>query len=502
MSTTTSEQHFELHFSAGPPLKILRTYYRGPNQEVAIRRDQEKFGPGPGPIAFSLCLVRYRIWALGRFQEEGFCFRGDAGQHPVNTLGNALEIEGWVNDVFDLADPEVSKRIFAPQGGDNRSGDNPNSPRTVRVNGAELSPSAVHIFYKGKEIEKRKELEEIANLLEKQWKLRSRQSTKSKPTNSQKAKVKEDANAERKTTLPKPRITPTPRVFFHSLEEVVPKHNHTFSPVRLSHADYISGTVHCPSLLPTLKTRLAKTGFACIVGMGASGKTTLSRKLAFDQMSSRPSFFLDCGRDSGAAFEIQTITELLDLARTKVLIVLDNAHQQIELTVRLFHKWQQARTTSHLLILTRETNFEASVNEHQEKWLNIINEGLCLEVLEQDLLGILHLIASRSSQKLVSRISPPAEALHYWHQLFAGDLLAFSIAVTERLPFLKLSNWSIEPENARTYVSDRYLLPLEEKERGALLRLAVLGGLKSAFLRGSLDMKLFLNLGGAVSSIA
>jgi len=101
-----------------------------------------------------------------------------------------------------------------------------------------------------------------------------------------------------------------------------------------------------------------------------------------------------------------------------------------------------------------------------------------LEVRPDDLAGVFLRLARRYLSSPDYSFKPPQEMLQCWHDLFGGDLIAFSAAAVQRIKQLTRSDWQLQAQDAEEYVRETYLEGINEAERLNLLRMAVLAQLE------------------------
>lgn len=475
MSITNSEQRFELWFSTSKPPELVRTVYVHDRASDEVKLDREGFDWGLGTIAFSIFFLKYLAWSSEFNEEEDFFLRSEQRGKPVTTLANALETDTSLSKFFGKAAQTQTKLTFLPRRGDYRKHQPPH-PQTVRVRRRMLPPEAVRIFCGKRRLTQKHDLEEFIALLEEQWRIRNNPSTQGSSAVRPKTGPKAHTQAEAELGSENQGTGRALRVFFQALDEVVSARYEPSASLIPNLASYKANQVHCSMLLPEIKSRLKSEGIALVFGKGATGKTTMAKCIAFDYSEAkRQVFFLDCGRYFDSYFHTQVTTELLDLACRSALIVLDNAHLQPDLAVSLFHRWRASRRSSQLLILSREVGYGFESVGRQIGLSSLVEKSLHLEVQETDLLGILNSVAARADVKNQAKLNPPARVLRRWHKLFAGDLIAFTIAVRERLPNLTDGDWELDPGHVKAWICEHYLRPLDYEEHQALLRLAVLG---------------------------
>jgi hypothetical protein len=237
--------------------------------------------------------------------------------------------------------------------------------------------------------------------------------------------------------------------------------------------EYQRGRVMAPRVLKDVERTLKDTGAALVSGHGASGKTTLAVLLAHRPTFLRhPVYYLDLSStlEAGSNYEGMLAEALTACADEGVLFVVDNAHLAVETAGNLFRHWQNVGNGARLLILARE------VRPHQSVWqsdpaladLGIVSYPLIVEAA--DLAGVYRRLVMRGRGTEPAPV--PKAQLQAWHNLFGGDLVAFSAALLGRLHD---PHWTFElgHEDARDYIRREYLTRVDfQAERESLLALA------------------------------
>jgi hypothetical protein len=254
--------------------------------------------------------------------------------------------------------------------------------------------------------------------------------------------------------------------------------------VPFEHASALYGGTELSTFVPTLEeflaglpgqnrlrviveSRLEARGWSLIRGQGAAGKTVLATEIALRwEARLHPALYLDAARHSLDAERSQIEHVLATAGDQAVLFVIDNVHLAEDAARELFDYWQALESGSRLLLSGRTGS--ASAPGSRRGLANLDGAGLVLRPGPSELLGIYE----RLSQRIGAlRPAPPRDVLERWASVFAGDLVAFSAALAERLgrPW---SDWTLTDLGARQYVRDRYLYVLPPSDREHLVRLA------------------------------
>jgi hypothetical protein len=233
--------------------------------------------------------------------------------------------------------------------------------------------------------------------------------------------------------------------------------------------------VHRPSLAGVIEEDLSRNRFACVLGEGASGKTTLATLIALGSRFCRhESFYLDLAdvMDSTALEEqaLQALSSISARYHHNVLAIIDNIHLADE-CARELQRWHlEHERPVALLMLGRKIIESEDLRGGDEPLAHAIHNAHSLQVEETDLLGVFRRLAKRASPRVTPPTVPP-EVLTKWRSVFGGDLFAFSNAVKRKLE-LKRDGWTVSERDASDYVWKQYMEPLNQEEREALFTLA------------------------------
>ncbi len=178
-----------LRFSADGKLSSTNFTYRKRAKIFKVNRWGRQLN------AFCRIFVAYKISSLSHSITEDFAISDDSEDY-VEVLANTLERSANVlEEMFEIIEaPEALRRIFEPlEKGDNRSGANPDIPRTVRIRREVLSAEAVVIVWDGHERATSRELKLLESALREDG---SQRSTGRKKQHIQKSKLGIQSKAE------------------------------------------------------------------------------------------------------------------------------------------------------------------------------------------------------------------------------------------------------------------------------------------------------------------
>lgn len=433
----------------------------------------------------SLCFVEYVLHDKGKQGKNRFSFTGALGTNAARTLGGLLARGSvkWIHEMFGTRGKvHTIQSILWRRGCLNLAGRSGDKVR-IQLNERFLPASRVKIFWDGGLLEHVADLQKLAALLKDQWRPHRKlpapdegNARPQPPASERRYPLPTAHHQETKNSLAGAQndsSPPSPALLypFRPIEEV----DHLFrtSGVSPSREEFIKEKVHRSALFPRVVACLERASEAVIVGDGASGKTTLALQVAFDRIKTKlPVFYLDINEVTTSHQDQQAVAASSIAARHRCLLILDNAHLNGSLASAICHEWERERTTSQLLMVSREAQENSSLTE----WMQT---ALRLTVSEQDLVGALGTIARRFSLPQHWEQSIHPDLTSEWAKAFGGNLVAFTIAATDRIEALRKGEMDLGPEDARGWVDSHYLDPIEaplsEKERRGLLRLAVLG---------------------------
>jgi hypothetical protein len=250
-----------------------------------------------------------------------------------------------------------------------------------------------------------------------------------------------------------------------------------FSPSR---REFEEGCVHRPALADRVQAELIDTRFACLLGKGASGKTTLALLLAFSKpFGPERSYYLDLANtDDNLEAADPYRAAMHAIARQHgrdALVIVDNIHLAEGLAHKLHIAWCEDGQPVRLLLQGRFTQQGADRRGRQSPLEGFKRTALVLEVLPNDLAGVLQRLVRRANgNHLVSTI-PPA-VLGQWLKIFGGELIGFSSAVRRKLPKIVRGQYQLTEADAADYIRDEYLenpkRPITLAERENLLAIA------------------------------
>jgi hypothetical protein len=236
--------------------------------------------------------------------------------------------------------------------------------------------------------------------------------------------------------------------------------------------EYESDLVYSPPVVTQIDNVLVQQHAVVVVGHGAAGKTTVAMLLSYrPNFSNAPAYYLDLTASAADPTLAERAGEsIAAVADHGVLFILDNAHLDPEVAVRIYDYWTNSGNGSMLLVLTRRVRprTEPWTSEPDLEAISVVRFELLIE--PSDLEGVFRRLYRAKRGSDARPVHPTI--LAQWHRLFGGDLLAFSAAV---LGLLGRSGelTTLQAADARAYVRDRYIADRDlTREVSALLDLA------------------------------
>ncbi len=257
-----------------------------------------------------------------------------------------------------------------------------------------------------------------------------------------------------------------------------------FSP---SQREYREHRVHRPSLASSVETALKTGRFACVLGKGASGKTTLAFLLAFDsELGPSRAFYCDLAEaddDPETAVSCQAaLAAVAQLSGRETLVIIDNIHVAERLAASIYLAWRDHGCPVRLLFQGRLTEKGPDRRGRQSPLADLRRTALTLEVESADLVGVLQRLIARRGGGVPSRPLLPDSVLDTWLRVFGGDLVAFSLAARRKLSRILRGEYGLAEADAADYIREEYLdrpgYPLDARERENLIALAACADLE------------------------
>lgn len=178
---------------------------------------------------------------------------------------------------------------------------------------------------------------------------------------------------------------------FSRVQDVIRRLNFRQTPSIFPTArEYEEQLVYAPPVLNDIEKTLAEHRAAVVAGHGAAGKTTLAMVLAHrPRFRHAPVYYLDL---TGALVDL-TLAEraaeaLVAIGDRQVLFIIDNAHLDPGITVRLFQQWETYGDRSELLILTRRIRAKVDALDGEPDLEAIPSRCFDLVIEPADLAGI------------------------------------------------------------------------------------------------------------------
>jgi hypothetical protein len=253
----------------------------------------------------------------------------------------------------------------------------------------------------------------------------------------------------------------------------------TFTPTK---DEYLKNLVHRPAIATDVERQLETKDWCLVRGLGASGKTVLAVQIGLGNRFARgPVYYLDLSFFSDDAL-CGVMSELEEAITTRadqgVLFIVDNIHLHEELARLIFDHWDNVKSGSRILLLGRWVTSGFTVYGRMSPFADMEFDAVILKVETNDLIGVFSRLLRRINPHTELLNNPPDQVLNEWLKIFGGDLIAFSAAVTRRAKDLQQGRWQLRAEDARNYVKDKYLEPLNDKELRSLTTIAVLAKLE------------------------
>ncbi|MEN9865077.1 MAG: hypothetical protein RL748_667, partial [Pseudomonadota bacterium] len=248
---------------------------------------------------------------------------------------------------------------------------------------------------------------------------------------------------------------------------------------RPSRREYAERRVHRPALADDVATALVQQRFACVLGKGASGKTTLALLLAFDaEFGVYRTFYYDLTENNDEQPDPEKYRALMvgiaNQHGREALVIIDNVHLAERLSMCVYNAWRDAGMPVRLLFQGRLTEKVPDSRGRQSVFAEIGSNAMRLVVQKQDLVGVIQRLMTRQGKSI--GVTVPDAALAAWQRLFEGDLIAFSFAAQSKLSQFSRGNFTLSADDASRYVREYYLQnvkhPLSMEERENLLMLA------------------------------
>lgn len=239
-----------------------------------------------------------------------------------------------------------------------------------------------------------------------------------------------------------------------------------FSP---SLREFEGKLVHRPALADQVQTALLDERFACLLGKGASGKTTLALLLAFSEaFGPEQSYYFDLAEadnEPDAAESYRAAMQAIARQhRRDALVIVDNIHLAEGLAHKLHLAWREAGQPVRLILQGRFTQQGADRRGRQSPLEELNRTALLLEVMREDLPGVLQRLVRRSNG-IHSVATIPPVVLDQWLKMFGGELIAFSSAARRKLPQIVGGQYLLTEADAADYIREEYLENPDSKRR-------------------------------------
>ena len=239
-----------------------------------------------------------------------------------------------------------------------------------------------------------------------------------------------------------------------------------FSP---SLREFEEKLVHRPALADQIEAALLRGRSACMLGKGASGKTTLALLLAFSEtFGPEQSYYFDLAETDDEPDATESYRAAMQaIARQHgrdALVIVDNIHLAEGLTHKLYLAWREAGQPVRLLLQGRFTQQGADRRGRQSPLEELKRTAHVLEVKREDLVGVLQRLVRRSNRNHSIANIPPA-ILDQWLEVFGGELVAFSSAARRKLPQIVRGQYALNEADAADHIREEYLENQDSKRR-------------------------------------
>jgi len=148
----------------------------------------------------------------------------------------------------------------------------------------------------------------------------------------------------------------------------------------------------------------------------------------------------------------------------EALVIIDNIHLAEGLAHKLHLAWREDGQPVRLLLQGRFTQRGADRRGHLSPLEEFKNTALVLEVMSNDLAGVLQRLVRRAPRNHFVPAIPPA-VLDQWLKVFGGELIAFSSAARRKLPQIVRGQYQLTEADAADYIRDEYLKNEDPKRR-------------------------------------
>jgi mannose/fructose/N-acetylgalactosamine-specific phosphotransferase system component IIC len=233
--------------------------------------------------------------------------------------------------------------------------------------------------------------------------------------------------------------------------------------------EFEEGLVHRPRLADQIEEALLATRFACVLGKGASGKTTLALVLAFTKtFGPERSYYVDLAEADDSLGSVEAYSAAMRAAGQQhgrdALVILDNIHFAEALTHKLYLAWREEGQPVRLLLQGRFTQLGADRLGRQSPLEEVKRTAFVLEVMREDFIGVLQRLVRRTNTNLSASAIPPT-ILDEWLEVFGGELIAFSSAARRKLPRIVRGHYQLTEADATEYMRDEYFENQDPKRR-------------------------------------
>ncbi|MEU4428456.1 trypsin-like peptidase domain-containing protein [Actinoplanes sp. NPDC024001] len=257
------------------------------------------------------------------------------------------------------------------------------------------------------------------------------------------------------------------------------RHAPVFQPdqeqLRPAYDEFLAGSINAGARAPQIERRLDR-GSVLVLGDGAAGKTTLGLWIGVRHASrGGTTRYFEMTVDEQVPVP-QALDALHHVAGPDSLIIVDDAHLDEDLAVRLHAEWTSMGSPGKLLLLARNVSPLRFPDSHRSLQ-PVVGHVERMVVDGADLINT-------ASRIVATDLQPPDHAVDHWLTLYQGDRWAFVFAVRQHLEHEGLQRWlrrgaRLSASDPVEYVRERYLDRWPEA-RADVLKLAATAALEFA----------------------
>ncbi len=245
-----------------------------------------------------------------------------------------------------------------------------------------------------------------------------------------------------------------------------------------SHKEYLEGRVPKLDADTVVQERLEQYGWAFVLDVASTGKTTLALRAATTpEQQKDPAFYLDLAKE--IPDDADPVSALGRLTKRSWLLILDNVNRDAELARQIWDAWNASSRGSRLLLVATRVQQTVILSSAQDLGFLVrhpSNPAIELRPTPKDLGKILqHLYRQVAGLEAAPLLLPPTSVLQEWHKTYGSALTFFCPAVMSRFDRFTRGDWNLPPSAAAEWVRTEWLDPLDRQNRENLLCVAVFG---------------------------